>query len=335
MAGRHGGQPCARTPRSGHRGGGARHRGARTRRDARLDGGVAAGRRARRGGGDGARLRHSKRRIGSRSPSAPGRSGRPSEMVRRRRSFSASPPSATTNPPTTSVSRTRWSGDCARTERGLAARRDEPPGAGSGGRRRGRVRGGARRGRGPAGPARAAGAAAHVRAVGLGARVGARCRRAPFDGAVVVPSEGATVLGEAEGSGLAAETTATPPATSNSPEIAAVRIARRTPLGLVSTGATATGATGWMGAGTSGWKGGSMRTPCSRLGRLLWTNLTRSVANAPERHMRTRTGGSGRPTTVAGSRPRRSRRGSGSGPGRSGACRSIQPPRRAAPTTRS
>src|SRR6478735_4441911 len=82
----------------------------------------------------------------------------------------------------------------------------------------------------------------------------------PFDGAVVVPSEGAPVLGEAEGSGLAAETTATPPATSNSPEIAAVRTARRRPLGLVSTGATATGATGWMGAGTSGWKGGSMRT---------------------------------------------------------------------------
>jgi hypothetical protein len=112
----------------------------------------------------------------------------------------------------------------------------------------------------------------------------------PFDGAVVVPSEGATVLGDAEGSGLAAETTATPPATSRRPEIAAVRIARRTPLGLLTTGATATGATGatgWMGAGTSGWKVGSMRTPCSRLGRLLWTSLTRSVANAPERQMRT------------------------------------------------
>src|SRR5258708_23402361 len=40
-------------------------------------------------------------------------------------------------------------------------------------------------------------------------------------GVVVVPSDGATVLGEADGSGLAAETTATPPATSNSPEIAA------------------------------------------------------------------------------------------------------------------
>jgi hypothetical protein len=107
----------------------------------------------------------------------------------------------------------------------------------------------------------------------------------PFEGAVVPP--GAMVLGDAEGSGLAAETTATPPATSSRPEIAAVRTARRTPFGLVSTGATETGATGSMGAGTSGWKGGSMRTPCSRLDRLLWTSLIRSVANAPERHMRT------------------------------------------------
>jgi len=79
----------------------------------------------------------------------------------------------------------------------------------------------------------------------------------PFEGVVVPP--GATVFGDAEGSGLAAETTATPPATSSSPEIAAVRTARRRPLGLVSTGVTGTGATGWMGAGTSGWKVGSMR----------------------------------------------------------------------------
>ena len=42
----------------------------------------------------------------------------------------------------------------------------------------------------------------------------------PSDGAVV-PSDGAVVLGEADGSGLAAETTATPPATSSNPEIAA------------------------------------------------------------------------------------------------------------------
>src|SRR4029078_7227540 len=92
--------------------------------------------------------------------------------------------------------------------------------------------------------------------------------------------------GATDASGRPAETTATPPATSNSPEIAAVTTAGGRPLGLVSTGAAATGATGWMGAGTSGWKGGSMRTPCSRLGRLLWTSLTRSVANAPERQMR-------------------------------------------------
>ena len=54
----------------------------------------------------------------------------------------------------------------------------------------------------------------------------------PFDGAVVVPSEGATVLGDAEGPGLAAETTATPPATSSRPEIAAVRIAAANPIRL-------------------------------------------------------------------------------------------------------
>jgi hypothetical protein len=188
--------------------------------------------------------------------------------------------------PTTSVSRTRWSGDCARTERGWRLAETN---------RQARVQ--------------VAGVGAVLGVVlgvvedppdpleplvpppmfGQSALVPVWVRGVvvpPFDGGVVVPP-GATVLGEAEGSGLAAETTATPPATSNSPEIAAVRIARRTPLGLVSTGAAATGATGWMGAGTSGWKGGSMRTPCSRLGRLFGTSLTRSVANAPERHMRT------------------------------------------------
>jgi hypothetical protein len=107
----------------------------------------------------------------------------------------------------------------------------------------------------------------------------------PFEGAVVPP--GAKVLGAAEGSGLAADTTATPPARSSSPEMAAVRRVRCRPPGLVSIAAAATGATGSMGAGTSGWKGRSMRTPCSRLDRLLWTSLIRSVANAPERHMRT------------------------------------------------
>ena len=95
-------------------------------------------------------VRRSSQRIGSRSRSARGLSARCSEMGRRRRSLSASPPSVTTNPPTTSASRTRWFVGCARTERGPAARRNEPPGASSGSRRRGRVWGGARRGRGPA-----------------------------------------------------------------------------------------------------------------------------------------------------------------------------------------
>ena len=82
----------------------------------------------------------------------------------------------------------------------------------------------------------------------------------PSDGAVV-PSDGAVVLGEAEGSGLAAETTATPPATSSNPEIAAVRTARRMPLTLfVSAGRTSTDG---VGAGSSGWKVGSMRNSLS------------------------------------------------------------------------
>jgi hypothetical protein len=76
----------------------------------------------------------------------------------------------------------------------------------------------------------------------------------PSDGAVV-PSDGAAVLGEAEGSGLAAETTATPPATSSNPAIAAVRTARRTPLVFVSAGLTSTDG---VDAGSSGWKVGSM-----------------------------------------------------------------------------
>jgi len=81
----------------------------------------------------------------------------------------------------------------------------------------------------------------------------------PSDGVAVVPSEGAAVLGDAEGSGLAAETTATAPATSSNPEIAAVRTARRAPLAvLVSLGR---GSTGGVDAGRSGWEIGSMWTP--------------------------------------------------------------------------
>lgn len=67
----------------------------------------------------------------------------------------------------------------------------------------------------------------------------------------VVPSDGAAVLGEAEGSGLAAETTATPPATSSSPEIAAVRTARRMPLVFVSAGRTSTDG---VGASPGAWR---------------------------------------------------------------------------------
>ncbi len=177
MAGRHGSQPCARTPRSGHRGDAL---GIEAPAPDAMLGSMAALPLA-----DvaneaaatalAAALETEDRiqvPIGPWPVRAAQRDGRDAAD-----SFFASPPSATTNPPTTSVSRTRSSGGCARTERGLAARRNEPPGAGSGGRRRGRVRGRARRGRGPAAVARAAGAAAHVRAVGLGARMGARCRR--------------------------------------------------------------------------------------------------------------------------------------------------------------
>ena len=42
------------------------------------------------------------------------------------------------------------------------------------------------------------------------------------------PSDGAVVPGDADGSGLAADTTAAAPPTSRSPEMAAVRSARRT-----------------------------------------------------------------------------------------------------------
>ena len=69
-----------------------------------------------------------------------------------------------------------------------------------------------------------------------GPRARARGRGLPSDGVVVVPSDGAAVLGEADGSGLAAETTATPPATSSNPEIAAVRTARRMPLTALRLG---------------------------------------------------------------------------------------------------
>jgi hypothetical protein len=71
------------------------------------------------------------------------------------------------------------------------------------------------------------------------------------------PSDGAVVLGDVDGSGLAADTTAAAPPTSRSPEIAAVRIARRTPE-LVERGSGAVEPTvggapaAGLGAGTTG-----------------------------------------------------------------------------------
>ena len=107
-------------------------------------------------------------------------------------------------------------------------------------RRRDRAGRRARRGRGPAGAVRAVRVPPALSGQSPGAPEWVRGVVVPSDGAVV-PSDGAVVLGEADGSGLAAETTATPPATSSSPEIAAVRTARRMPLVVfVSAGRTST-----------------------------------------------------------------------------------------------
>ena len=113
LAGGHGRQPCARARGSGHRRG--RRSASRHRRPDAMLGSMAAlplarasrtRRRRRRW------VRRSSRRTGSRSRSARWPVRRPSETGTRRGSFSASPPSATTNPPTTSVWRTRWYDGC-------------------------------------------------------------------------------------------------------------------------------------------------------------------------------------------------------------------------------
>ena len=64
-------------------------------------------------------------------------------------------------------------------------------------------------------------------------------------GVVVPPLDGLVVVlgaGEADGSGLAAETTATPPPTRSDAASAAVSTVRRTPFGFVSTGVVSAGA---------------------------------------------------------------------------------------------
>ena len=120
------------------------------------------------------------------------------------------------------------------------------------------------------------------------------------------------------------------------PEIAAVRTARRMPLVWSSTGRPAPQRMGWV-PGASGWKVGSMRNSLSRMGRPVWTNLTRSVPTARERHVRTPTATgatrAGHLRRGAGSRPRRSRRGSGSGRARSGGVGRARPRSASAPRT--
>jgi hypothetical protein len=62
-------------------------------------------------------------------------------------------------------------------------------------------------------------------------------------GVVVVPSDGVVLgAGEADGSGLAAETTATPPPTRSNAASAAVSTVRRTPFGFVPTSVVSAGA---------------------------------------------------------------------------------------------
>ena len=82
-------------------------------RDARLDGGAAARGRGGRGGGRRLSGRAWRPRTGSRSRSGRGRSAQPSARASRRGSWSGSPPSATTNPPTTSDWRPRSSDEAS------------------------------------------------------------------------------------------------------------------------------------------------------------------------------------------------------------------------------
>ncbi len=114
----------------------------------------------------------------------------------------------------------------------------------------------------------------------------------PSDGAVV-PSDGAVVLGEADGSGLAAETTATPPATSSSPEIAAVRTARRMPLVVfVSAGRGLDGRGGCRFERLEG--GFHAELLALRMGRPTLDEPHPERGDAPERRVRTMSSAIGR-----------------------------------------
>jgi hypothetical protein len=71
---------------------------------------------------------------------------------------------------------------------------------------------------------------------------------------VPVPPDGVVVLGADDGAGLAAETAATPPPTSRSPETTAVRTARRMPFGRPpDLDSVVAGSTSGGCAGSTGW----------------------------------------------------------------------------------
>jgi hypothetical protein len=78
-----------------------------------------------------------------------------------------------------------------------------------------------------------------------------------------VPVEAAGV-GDADGSGLAAETTATPPATSSAAAMPAVRTVRRKPVGRWVDLAADAASVGWSIAGVAGWSVESIWISCYR-----------------------------------------------------------------------
>lgn len=116
------------------------------------------------------------------------------------------------------------------------------------------------------------------------------------DGAVVL---GAVVLGAADGSGLAADTTATAPPTSSSAESAAVMTARRMPepvewegsaIGSVAGVGTAAGA----GAGTTGGVVQSMGSPSVDSFVILSVTAYAPLVAPPRGRTRTRDAGGAR-----------------------------------------
>ncbi len=184
-------------------------------------------------------------------------------------------------------------------------------------------------------------------------RGSAGCPAWSFPGSTAWSCSGAE---EELGSGLAADTTAAAPPTSRSAEIAPVSTIRLTPRPLACGAGVSAGTTGRRPAGPvsvepaspaghaiprwSPWFGSLTWSPRSththpRIGLPVDEPSDRWSRRPAERDVRCATSDSQEGPATGGGRwpPSRSRRGSGWGPGRPGACRSGRRPWRCAPTT--